>query len=271
MHGLGNSQIIIPDFEKNLEEETGLEYSEIAQALCHPGFGVGSDQALVLLPSDSADYQMRIFNKNGGEAEMCGNGIRCVAKYLYDKEKVGKNPKIETLAGNKSLEIIENGKTSIKVDMGEGEIIERKKEVKGFVGTHVSVGNPHFVIFDENSSKEIAIKEGPKLEEAEEFQPEKSNIEFVKTINREKLETYVWERGAGLTLACGTGACAAAFAANKEDKVDSKTEVELLGGILEIKTDKENKIEMKGPAEYIFEGEVQNIASIFSSVSNLQE
>lgn len=271
MHGIGNSQIIITDFDENLEKETGLEYGEIARALCHPGFGIGSDQALILLPSEKADYRMRIFNKDGGEAEMCGNGIRCVARYLFDKRKINNTPKIETLAGIKNLEIIEEEKTSIEVEMGKGEMIEKNKKVNGFVGSYISVGNPHFVIFDEQASKELAKKEGPKLEEAEEFQPEKSNIEFVNPVSRKKLETYVWERGAGLTLACGTGACAAAFAAKKRNKCDSKIEVVLLGGSLRIEVDEEDNIKMSGPAEYIFEGEIHDISSIFSQVSRLQE
>lgn len=271
MHGLGNSQIIINDLKEDLENKTELDYSEIAQALCHPSYGIGSDQTLVILPSDKADYRMRIFNPDGGEAEMCGNGIRCVAKYLFDRGKISRKSEIETLAGIKNLEIIENEKTSVRVDMGVGELIEENKKVQGFEGYFISVGNPHFVIFDEKASKELAKKEGPKLEEAKEFQPEKSNIEFVKPVNRDKLESYVWERGAGLTLACGTGACATAFAAKKKDEVDSKIEVKLLGGSLKIEISEDEKIVMEGPAEYIFDGKIYNISRIFSHVSKLQD
>ncbi len=160
MHGLGNSQILVEDLEKNLEDETGLEYSKIARALCNPDFGVGSDQMLVISLSEGADFQMRVFNKDGGEAETCGNGIRCVAKYLHDRDMVGKNPSIETKAGMKDLEI-KSGEDKIEVDMGEGKILEKEKEVMGFEGSFVSVGNPHFVIFTEKASENLAKNQGP--------------------------------------------------------------------------------------------------------------
>lgn len=267
MHGIGNSQVLVEDLEEDLEARTGLSYNEIAQALCDPNFGIGSDQTLVITPSVAADFKMRVFNKDGGEAEMCGNGIRCVAKYLYDRDMVSENLSIETKAGIKKLWITsENGKTDVEVDMGKGELLEEDKEVNKFVGQLVSVGNPHFVIFTEDASKDLARKEGPGLENAEEFQPERANIEFVKTNSSDELETYVWERGSGLTLACGTGACAVAFAAKKKGLVAREVTVKLLGGELKISIEDDNHITMEGPAEYIFEGEVSNVRKIYSNI-----
>ena len=269
MHGLGNSQIILTDLEEDLRNETGLEYNQIALGLAHQGFGVGSDQILYILPSDEADYRMRIFNRDGTEAEMCGNGIRCVGKYLYDQDMVGETFSIETLGGIKTLEIIDKDRTLVKVDMGYGEIKESNKEVLDYSGSTVSVGNPHFVIFDSDSSKEMARKEGPKLENADEFSPEKINVEFANLVDEGNIELYVWERGAGLTLACGTGACATAYLAHKERDLDSVLNVDLLGGTLKIKIEEDDRIFLIGPAEYVFSGDVKNISNIYSNVSSL--
>ncbi len=272
MHGLGNTQIIVEDLKQDLRNKVGLEYSQIAEALCDPDFGIGSDQTLILLPSGTADYKMRVFNKNGSEAEMCGNGIRCIAKYLFDREKIEKNVTIETLAGKKDIEISENGKeTKISVSMGRGEILEKNKKVKGFEGAFVSTGNPHFVIFSENASRELAKKEGPTLEKAEEFRPDRANIEFVKIPSPNVIETYVWERGAGLTLACGTGACAAAFAGWKKELVESEVNIRLLGGELKVKILDNDEIEMIGTAEYILEGGIKDLEKIYSNVKNVKK
>jgi len=270
MHGLGNSQIILTDVEQDLREKTGLKYNQIALGLAHQGFGVGSDQVLYILPSDEADYRMRIFNRDGTEAEMCGNGIRCVGKYLYDREMVGESFSIETLGGIKNLEIIDNNQTFVKVNMGQGKIIESDKEVLGYSGTFVSVGNPHYVLFGDDFSEEMARQEGPKIENAEKFSPEKTNVGFADLVNEENLKLYVWERGAGLTLACGTGACAAAFVAHKKKGANSVVNVDLLGGTLKIKIEKDNRIFLIGPAEYVFSGDVKDISSIYSNVSKLQ-
>lgn len=271
MHGLGNSQILVPDFDEILENETGIDYSGIARALSHPGIGIGSDQVLIILPSEKADYKMRVFNKDGGEAEMCGNGIRCVARYLYDKGKVGENPIIETLAGKKKLKITTGEKKEIEVNMGKGQVREKNKRVNDFVGSYVSIGNPHFVIFTEKASRELAVEKGPSLEAAEEFQPEKANIEFSRIASKNMIETFVWERGAGLTLACGTGACATAFAARKKEMVNSEVNVKLLGGTLKIRINQKNQILMKGPAEYIFEGNVPDVSGIYSNLKKLEQ
>ncbi len=271
MHGLGNSQILVEDMGEDLEDRTDHSYNEIAKALCHPGFGIGGDQTLIILPSDGADYRMRVFNKDGGEAEMCGNGIRCVARYLYDRGDVDEEPSIETEAGTKNLRIShEDGEPTIEVDMGQGELIEEDKEVGGFRGSYVSVGNPHFVIFTDGASKEMAVSEGPALENAGAFQPEKANIEFSNSISESLLETYVWERGAGLTLACGTGACATAYAAKKKGIIEPEVVIRLIGGDLEIEIEDGDRILMRGPAEYILEGEILNLKKIISNTKRIE-
>lgn len=273
MHGLGNSQIIIENLYEDIEYKTGLSYNEIAIALCHPGFGIGSDQTLIILPGEKTDYKMRIFNKDGSEAEMCGNGIRCVARYLFDENLISNNSSIETKAGIREVKIIHekilNGnEVSIEVSMGKGMILEDNKKIDKFKGTHVSIGNPHFVIFTDKASRELIIKEGPKLENAVEFQPDKVNVEFARLINENIIEAYVWERGSGLTLACGTGACATALAANNKGLIESEVKVRLLGGELKIRLSDDNQIQMIGPAEYILKGEVMNIKNIYQNIRN---
>ncbi|MFW5912914.1 MAG: diaminopimelate epimerase [Candidatus Hadarchaeota archaeon] len=272
MHGLGNSQLVIEDIENCLEEKTGLIYGEMAEALCNQGFGIGADQMLVILPSITANYKMRIFNKDGGEAEMCGNGIRCVAKYLYDKNKVDKEHTIETKAGIKELKIHESPKKDqIEVKMGEGKIIEDGITVNEFKGTFVSTGNPHFVTFTRKASTNTARVEGPKMEKDEIFQPDGANIEFAYPPSNSEIETYVWERGAGLTLACGTGACATAFVARKKGMIPKSSKIRLLGGTLEIKVKENGIIYMTGPAEYILRGTVDDISGIHENVEKYKE
>lgn len=267
MQGLGNSQILVEDLEETLEDEIGLKYSGMAKALCNPNYGVGSDQMLVVANSEEADFKMRVFNLDGGEAEMCGNGIRCVAKYLYDREMTGKDMSIETKAGIKKLKVrAGKDRDEIEVGMGRGEVLKESLKVNGFEGSLVSVGNPHFVVFTENASRELAEEEGPGLERAEEFHPNKANIEFVKKVSEKEIETYVWERGAGLTLACGTGACATAFAAKKKGLVGSDVKIRLLGGVLRVEINEDDEIRMKGPAEYILEGVVPDVSRIYSKL-----
>lgn len=268
MHGLGNSQILVEDFEGSLEKKTGLTYNQIAKSVCNQNFGLGSDQMLVINSSEKGDFMMRVFNKDGGEAEMCGNGIRCVARYLYDKDLVGKKHDIETKAGVKHLNII--SKDNIEVEMGKGNLLKDNLEVEGFEGSLISVGNPHFVIFTDKASRKLAEDYGSSLENASEFQPDRANIEFAKVKSESEIETYVWERGAGITLACGTGACATAFAAKKKGLVGHEISVKLLGGKLDLKIDDKDQIRMSGPAEYILEGEIFNISKIYSKIEKLE-
>lgn len=269
MHGIGNSQILVEDLDEGLVNETGLNYSQIAIALCNENFGIGSDQMLIINNSEIADFKMRVFNRDGGEAEMCGNGIRCVALYLYDKGKVDDKLSIETKSGIKNVKII--SKREIEVFMGKGKVVNRGIEVEGFKGDLISVGNPHFVIFTEKASKEITQEKGPILENAEVFQPSKTNVEFAKINSSDEIVSYVWERGAGMTLACGTGACATAFAAKKKGLVKDEISVRLLGGSLEIKIDDKDQITMSGPAEYILKGTIYSISDIFSNIINIEK
>lgn len=266
MHGLGNDFIII-------EPEKPMDYAELAKKLCHRNFGIGADGLIVVNPHDvssNCDINWRIFNSDGSEPQMCGNGIRCFAKYVYDKGLV-KNKKFSvwTLAGDIVPEILDNG--LVKVDMGS-PILEATKvpvkveeldcvidyplEIDGqeINITAVSMGNPHCIIFTEGNSAMLARTLGPKIELHEMF-PEKTNVEFVKILSKNKIRVDVWERGCGITFACGTGACASVMAGIVNDLTENNVEVELPGGNLFIEFIKEqNKIYMTGGAEFVFEG-----------------
>ena len=253
MHGIGNSYIVIEDLKGSLKSR----YSTLAKKLSDKSFGVGSDGILVVSKGKLAKYWMRVFNPDGSEAEMCGNGIRIFTRYLFDKKMIGKEATIE-VGGSRGGKIV---KTKIignivTVDMGKCEIIGTKTIEAGgkkFDGISVSVGNPHFVIFSKNSeeAKENSQKYGSSIENHTSFR-NRTNVEFVSPKGKEELNVYVWERGAGATLACGTGACASAFAAYKDNRVGKKVKVKLLGGILNIEIKDDNRIMMSGPAEYIF-------------------
>lgn len=273
MHGLGNDFVFIDNFHRQAEvEQSEGAYPELARKLCHRQFGVGGDGLIVVLPSQVADARMRIFNLDGSEPEMCGNGIRCFARYIFDKGYVHKNPlKVETLAGILTLDLkVEGGKvTGVRVDMGEpilksglipvlaeGEpVIGAKLEVGGqeFDFTAVSMGNPHCVIFIEDYEDLDFERLGPAIEKHPLF-PRKTNVEFIRVDSREELTMKVWERGAGPTLACGTGACASAVAAVLNGKTERKVTVHLPGGDLLIEWGEDNHVYMTGPATYVFKG-----------------
>lgn len=268
MHGLGNDYIIIDNRYGKISEE---EISASAKKICERRFSVGADGLLLLYDSSVADAKMRIFNSDGSEAEMCGNGIRCFAKYCYENDIVRKRElKIETLAGIKRTWLImENEKVKgAKVDMGkpilersripmlgQGTCINEDLEVgkERFRVTCLSVGNPHCVIFVDDVKNFPVQKIGPKIENQTLF-PKRTNVEFVQVLNKDELRVRVWERGCGETFACGTGACASAVAGNLLKKVNKKSTVHLLGGDLEIEY-LEN-IFMTGPAEKVFQGEI---------------
>lgn len=273
MHGLGNDFIIIDAEELN---KTELSQSELAKKLCDRKFGIGGNGLIIVNPPDinsNCDINWRILNSDGSEPEMCGNGIRCFAKYAYDKGLVNnKKFSVCTLAGEIVPEILEDGQ--VRVDMG-APVLEAKKipttideldciieyplDINGeeVSITAVSMGNPHCIIFTKGDSQKQALKIGPILEKHEIF-PEKTNVEFVKVISKNKIKVDVWERGCGITLACGTGACASLVAASLNELSEDKAEVELPGGILFIEWLRdENKIFMTGPAEYVFEGDLQ--------------
>lgn len=272
MHGCGNDYVYFNCFDKNIDnpEKLSVELSDRR-------FGIGGDGIILICPSNIADAKMRMFNLDGSEGKMCGNGIRCVGKFLYDNGIVRKDKiTIETLSGIKTLLLhTQHGKaTMLTVDMGKPEFNPSKVPVKlpgdiivnrcvkigkeDYNITCVSMGNPHCVLFLKDDVKNLNLNEiGPKFENAAIF-PEKVNTEFVNVIDEKTLSMRVYERGSGETLACGTGACAAAVAAvlNGICKKDEDITVRLLGGSLKIKYTDET-VFMTGPAKKVFEGEVE--------------
>ena len=272
MHGLGNDYVYMDAINQKIENR-----SELAKFVSNRHFGIGSDGLILICPSEKADFRMQMFNQDGSEAEMCGNGIRCVGKFVYDKGLTNKETiTVETLAGIKTLVMTaKNGKIeTARVDMGE-PILEPEKipviskenpvknlklneENKEFNFTCVSMGNPHAVTFiKEDVNKFDICKYGAKLEVNEAF-PKKANIEFINVIDDKTLKMRVWERGAGETLACGTGACASTVAAILNGYTSREVTVHLLGGDLKIKWDEnDNHVYMTGPATTVFEGKIE--------------
>ena len=238
LEGSGNDFILIDSRDKNLE---GVSLSDLAVKLCDRHFGIGADGLLVISPSNKADIQMRIINSDGSEAEMCGNGIRCVAKYVHEKSDSKKELiSVETAAGIILPSILEHrGKSAVvEVDMGTPVFMRSKIPMKGkdsqkvlnedlnvngnvFKITCVSMGNPHCIIFVDDINKIQLGELGPKIENHEVF-PQKTNVEFVQTLSQNEIVVKVWERGAGETLACGTGACATLAAGVLNNKLNKK-------------------------------------------------
>jgi diaminopimelate epimerase len=266
MHGLGNDYVVIDNRNEKISD---AEAAELARKLCERRFSVGADGLLLVSNSSLADVKMRIFNADGSEAEMCGNGIRCFAKYCYENNIARKNElTVETLADIKRtwLTVEDNTVTSVMVDMGtptldrskipmlgQGTCINEDLQVDGeqYTMSCLSVGNPHCVIFVDNLDNFPVQTVGPKIENHE-FFPKKTNVGFVQVLNRNELKVRVWERGCGETLACGTGACAAVAAGNLLRKVGNKVRVHLLGGDLEVEYSE--RLFLSGPAEKVFEG-----------------
>ena len=273
MHGIGNDYVYVNCFEEKIDNPP-----EVAKIVSDRHFGIGSDGLIMINPSEVADFEMEMYNADGSRAEMCGNGIRSVAKYVYDYGLTDKtNISIETLAGIKYLDLtVENGKVSlVKVDMGKPElkpelipIVMEDTEAENVINeaicvdgkeyrmTGVSMGNPHTIVYmDDVKGLEIE-KIGPKFENHERF-PKRINTEFVKVIDRNTAEMRVWERGSGETLACGTGACAVAVACILNGLTEDKVTVRLLGGDLIIEWDRESgHVFMTGPATVVFDGEI---------------
>ncbi|MGG4141934.1 diaminopimelate epimerase [Paenibacillus algorifonticola] len=269
MHGLGNDFIVIAG-----EQQLPDNAARLAIELCNRFFGIGADGLVYILPSEHADFRMRIINSDGSEAEQCGNAIRCVAKYVYDNGLTNKELiTIETLgAGAQAVQLrVEGGKVqSVRVDMGEPilnglavpttvdqeQVVEHPIEVDGheFRFTAVSMGNPHCVIYVEDAANFDLAAWGPKLETHPMF-PRKINVEFVTVNSREHTEMRVWERGAGPTLACGTGACATVVASVLNGYTDRTATVSLKGGDLLIEwNEADNHVYMTGPAAEVFRG-----------------
>ncbi len=269
MQGLGNDYVYVNCFEEKLTEP-----SKLAVRISDRHFGVGSDGLILIKPSDKADFEMEMYNADGSRGEMCGNGIRCVAKYVYDYGLTDKTRiSVETLGGIKHLDLtVKDGKVSlVKVDMGK-PVLEPEKipvrvegnravdvpiPVKGkkYRMTCISMGNPHAVIFAEEDVRELPLhKIGPLFENHDMF-PNRVNTEFVNILDRNTVRMRVWERGSGETLACGTGACAVAVACVLNGRTENSVTVKLPGGDLQIEWDQEeNTVYMTGPAETVFDG-----------------
>ena len=268
MQGLGNDYVYLNCFEEMIENPPA-----VARYVSDRHFGIGSDGLIMINPSEVADFEMEMYNADGSRGEMCGNGIRCVAKYVYDYGLTDKTQiSVETLGGIKYLDLtVEDGKVVlVKVDMGKPElksdlipiisenekVIDEPIEVDGQVYhmTGVSMGNPHTVIYVDDVKNLDLEKIGPKFENHERF-PKRINTEFVHCIDRNTVEMRVWERGSGETLACGTGACAVAVASILNNLTDTRVTVKLLGGDLQIEWDqKKNHVFMTGPAKVVFDG-----------------
>lgn len=271
MHGLGNDFIVVAG-ETKLPENA----AQLAVELCNRFFGIGADGLVYILPSEKADFMMRIINSDGSEAEQCGNAIRCVAKYVYDRKMVNKEEvTIETIgAGAQKVKLTaENGKAkAARVDMGEpilkgtqvptaldlDVIKDYPIEVDGreFRFTAVSMGNPHCVVYVDDAVSFDLHTWGPKLETHPLF-PKKTNVEFVTVKARDRADMRVWERGAGPTLACGTGACATLVASVLNGLTGRTATISLKGGDLLIEwSERDNHVYMTGPAQEVFKGSV---------------
>jgi len=266
-HGLGNDFVIV-DMSKN----TITDFRRTARQVCDRRLGIGADGLVLLWPIDSENVKMRIFNSDGSEAEMCGNVSRCVPLFWKESGHLTSNRlTLHTLAGLIITEIIDAEKGLVRVDMGQPRLLREEIPVEGpakehalniaihaagedWVGTAVSMGNPHFVIFVRNIDDIDLSRVGPEIEKYDIF-PNRTNVEFVQKINESQLRMRVWERGAGITQACGTGACASVVAAILTDLTGEKVRVILDGGSLDICWVARGHVLMTGPAQKVFEGD----------------
>jgi diaminopimelate epimerase len=269
MHGIGNDYIYVNSFEEQIDNP-----AEVARAVSDRHFGIGSDGLILILPSTRADFRMRMFNADGSEAQMCGNGIRCLAKYVYDHGMTQHTTiQVETLAGVLELQLFPSGRVVEKVcvKMGEprleraqipmqgpaGWVLQEALVVDGttFAVTAVSMGNPHCVVFVDDPQRFDVTSWGPRFEHHPAF-PEGVNTEFVRVLDPQTFTMRVWERGSGETLACGTGASAAAVACHLTGRTGRRVTGHLLGGSLELAWhETDNQVYMTGPAVEVFHGE----------------
>ena len=267
MQGLGNDYVYVDTFAQQVRDPAAL-----AVRVSRPHYGVGADGLILIGPSDKADARMRIFNADGSEAEMCGNGLRCTARYLYE---TGRAPAgtmvVETGGGLRGAQVLlENGRVrAVRAEMGAPLLDGPRIPVEG-CGNHafvplsdgtvreftcVSMGNPHAVLFVQEAPRAWCLENGPLVERDAHF-PMRTNVEFVRVLARDHLEVFVWERGSGATLACGTGACASLVAAVLEGLAERRARVELPGGALEIEwSEADGRVYMTGPAEVCFTGD----------------
>lgn len=257
MQGIGNDYIYV-----NCFEEAVADPAEVSKKISDRHFGVGSDGLVLVCPDAQADFRMRMFNSDGSESEMCGNAARCVGKYVYERGLTDKTEiSLMTGAGIKILQInAKQGKAeSVRVDMGVPEVQGNGETVRAggreFTFTRVSMGNPHAVIFQDEVEDFDVAGYGARIEHDPLF-PNRTNTEFAKVLGRDRIRMRVWERGAGETLACGTGACATLVAAAVNDMTDRKAYLDLNGGTLLIEWDeKTGHVFQEGPAEFVFDGE----------------
>lgn len=278
MHGIGNDYVYVDCVTTPLEEMTDLAPSRVAGLVSDRHFGIGSDGLILIRPSQTADFCMEMYNLDGSRGIMCGNGIRCVAKYVYDHGLTDKTQlTIETLGGIKTIDLtVKDGKvTMVKVEMGVPVLTSNKEnillkdltetqlaelpvweELDGYSTIGISMGNPHTVLFYEDMSQAPVETVGPIWERHPRF-ADRTNVEFIVVHDRRHLEMRVWERGSGETMACGTGACASAVAAMLAGYADRTVSVRLLGGELQIHWNpKTGQVEMTGPAAEVFSGEI---------------
>lgn len=272
MHGLGNDFILVDGFQ----ETFAPDLSQTTLKLCDRHFGIGADGVIVVLPSEKADFRMRIINADGSEVEMCGNGIRCFAKYVYEEGLIKRDVfTVETLAGLITPHLVLQGDKviGVRVDMGEPSLERGAVPMLGTAGqalheplkvldatfyiTALSMGNPHCVIFVDDVGQIDLEKYGPALETHPLF-PGKTNVHFLEVLNRAEIKMRVWERGVGPTLACGTGACASLVAAVLNQKTERQAKIHLPGGTLEIEWAENNHVYMTGPAQKVFTGKVED-------------
>ena len=271
MHGAGNDYIYVNCFEEKVED-----INATAKKVSDRHFGIGSDGLVLICPSDKADFRMDMYNSDGSQAEMCGNATRCVGKYVYDRGLTDKTRvTLETLAGIKILDlnVKDGGVESVTVNMGSPELVPKNIPIdsdkerfisedvevlgKTYKVTGVSMGNPHAVTFIDDTDRLEIEKIGPHFENHKLF-PKRINTEFAQIVDRRTIKMRVWERGAGETLACGTGACATLVAAYLNGLTDNEADLVLLGGTLHIKYDEtENAVYMTGPAAFVFDGEIE--------------
>jgi diaminopimelate epimerase len=281
LQGAGNDFILVET------SDTSRNWSLIATIICDRHFGVGADGLLLLLPSDVADFRMREFNPDGSEAEACGNGLRCLAKYVM-KTKLADTTtpeiSIETIAGTRKARLHYEGDKGgeavgiqvsmgqpelgakdipVAIETGKGDVVDIKSMKsysitiggKGLLLNFVSMGNPHAIHFGQQPVSEFPLSRlGPEIEHHKLF-PERVNFEVARVISRQQIEARVWERGVGETLACGSGACAVAVAAQLHGYIDNKVAIKLPGGILDVEWDGAGEVLLGGPAEIVFTGE----------------
>ncbi len=276
MHGLGNNYIFFNLLESSMEN---IDFAKLSREVSNVNFGIGSDGIILICPSERADFRMRIFNEDGSEGKNCGNGLRCVAKYLYDHMyATSTNFMIETLGGDVPVDVEVNSLRhvrNVKVDMGEPKLL---KGVIPMVGvpdsttinepfvidgaeyhmTCISMGNPHTIMFVDDVNEVPLENIGPVIEHSPLF-PERVNVGFVHVKNRQEIDYRVWERGSGITYACGTGACAAVVASTLNNKIDRYVPitVHLPGGDLTVRWDENNHVWKRGTAAYICHGELE--------------